>query len=181
MAFSSRATIKCRTGVVRPLGLFIREGDMRGVIGFNWSDDLGRYQPEAMVGGIGVKEIVALLSDEVQVHAPNLVEFIDQTEEIVSGARTGYISTGNAHHFMAAAGNVFLECEFVDDFKVLLAARDFLALLNKYKIVMDAGHVQYYPPDLIEFEYIEEGEAALDMYVGAGGKLGVDASRIKKR
>ena len=145
---------------------------MKTKMSVSWNPVLKRHGVGSAV--IGAKEIAAWLTDDLSRGQDSINDWLEQFSALATGEIAGgYLGTGNAHHVRTVGEYVLLECEFVDDLKVLLTRAQVVDALQKYSafLAADAG-VQTVPPPTFEVEFETDGDAALDRYLDAGGKLG---------
>lgn len=122
---------------------------------------------------VGVREIAAWLSDDVNSHL-SAVGWIERLESLGSAGAKGYLGTGNAHHVGAVNEYIFLECGFVDDFKVLIRRDHVISVLKFYISALEGCATN----TCLEVECEVEGEQALNRYLELGGRLGLTDMEI---
>ena len=145
---------------------------MKTKLSVSWNPVLKRHGLGSSV--IGAKEIAAWLSDDLSRGQDSINDWLEQFAAVAAGEIAGgYLGTGNAHHVRTVGEYVFIECEFVDELKVLLTCEQAVAALQKYSafLAADTGG-QTAPPPAFEVEFEDDGGAALERYLDAGGKLG---------
>lgn len=151
--------------------------NMKTKMSVTWNAVLKRHGLGSAV--IGAKEIAAWLTDDLPRGQGSINDWLEQFSAIAKGEIAGgYLGTGNAHHVPAVGKYVLLECEFVDDLKVLLTFEQVVDALRKYSafLAADAG-VQTAVPPTFEVEFEAECDAALVRYLDGGGKLGTSLPR----
>lgn len=147
--------------------------DMKTTMSVMWDSDAKRHEITSAVAG--AKEIAAWLSDDLPRGKASIDAWLKQLADVAAGKiEGGYLGTGNAHHVRAMGDLVFLECEFVEEMKVLLTYKQVVEVLEKYSDFLDAevGNIEF-PPPPFDVEYEAVGDAALDLYLENGGKLGM--------
>jgi hypothetical protein len=139
----------------------------------NWNPVLQRHRVGSSVAG--AKEIAAWMSDDLPRGQDSINDWLEQFSAVARGeVEEGYLGTGNAHHVRVVGGHLFIECEYVDDLKVFLTYAQAVDALQKYSAFQaaDVGDPAT-PPATFEVEFEADGDAALDRYLEAGGKLGM--------
>lgn len=139
----------------------------------HWNAVLKRYDVGSDVDG--ASEIAAWLADDLVTGVKSIEFWIEKLKSIANKkAEEGYLGSGNAHHVRAIDGFVFLECQFVDEMKVLLTYAQAIDALEQYEVFLkeETGD-SISAPQPFEVEYESIGEEALDRYLAAGGKLGL--------
>lgn len=113
--------------------------------------------PEISSKDLAACEIAQWIADDIQHYIPQIDEYILELSEFAKEKRAGiHLGTGNAHSFYAHENYVFIECEFVDEFKVLLATEKLVLVLTQYK-----NFIEYQRnPCTIEVDFIAEGAEA---------------------
>lgn len=153
-----------------------------GMLAPQWSEAYSRFElsgrtvaasDEAARLGRGAEEIAAWLADDVR-DAASAERWLRQFSSIKAGSeREGYQGTGNAHSVGVQGRLVYLECLYVDEFKVALTLDQMVDVLNHYIAFLKhkRGNMDHPPASfLVEFE--REGDAALEAYSGSGGRMG---------
>jgi hypothetical protein len=123
---------------------------------------------------IGAKTLARWLGDDIQYS----IESLENWKTIFSSVEArqmapGYLGTGNSHSAMATSEYVYIECEYVDEQKVLLTHKQIAAVLNCYLDFLNKNcTLASLVPAPFEVEFIAEGVDALNLYINAGGSLG---------
>jgi hypothetical protein len=149
---------------------------MEAVIRPRWSKN--RFDLDTAGLSVGAREIASWLSDDVGTK-DSADEWIRRFEPLVRTGGRGYMGTGNAHNVGAISNYIFLECEFVENQKVLANVKDLILALMAYKEFLSvAKTTPGNEPMPFEVRYEKEGEAALRFYLDAGGRLGLTQEEI---
>lgn len=122
---------------------------------------------------VGVREIAAWLSDDVN-SCLSAIEWVKRLECLDSAEAKGYLGTGNAHSVGVVKDYVFIECEFVEDFKVLLRRECIVSMLKSYI----NAHEEYAGNVCVDVSVEMEGDQALSRYLELGGRLGLSDPEI---
>jgi hypothetical protein len=168
--------------VGRPLGSSIQAkiNSMETKINFQWLFDFKRwYFQLSNAAGVGAAEIAAWLNDDIQ-HTSHANDMIDRLRGIQQGKeKKGYIGTGNAHSSYVFDDNLFLECQFNDDLKVILPIEEAIKALEAYAR-FKSGNWQdpNYQPEPFTVSYEYEGAEAEARYAETGLSWGVTAEEI---
>ena len=117
-------------------------------------------------------EIAAWLSDDIQHSANSARSWINDLPKLsVSAAPDGFFGFGNAHLIMVLGEHVFLGCEFVEKYRVLMSLGQALDVLTRYEKFLKSGHGSLHkPPAPMDVEFIAEGQEAVALYDALGGK-----------
>ena len=138
-----------------------------------WATDPNADPRLSSPESVGVREIAAWLSDDVNSRL-SAVGWIERLEALESAGAKAYLGTGNAHHVGVINEYIFLEYEFVDDFKVLMHTKNVISVLRFYV----GAHEGYAANVCFDVEYEMEGEQALNRYLELGGRLGLTDTEI---
>ncbi len=126
-----------------------------------WSEVLEKYDFNRSNLPAGGEELAAWLSDDVA-SMESAKFWLKVFDAIVSaGDKEGFIGMGNAHNMYFAKGMIFLECEFVEETKVLININEATKMLQAYLIFNeDARRGKGLPPKPLLVEYEAEGQEA---------------------
>lgn len=138
-----------------------------------WATDPNSDPRISSSQSVGIREVAAWLSDDVNSRL-SAIGWIDRLESLERTEVKGYLGTGNAHHIGAVKEYIFLECEFEDEFKVLLRKEHIVSVLKFYI----SAHEEYATNFCADVEYELEGEQALNRYLELGGSLGLFDKKI---
>lgn len=126
----------------------------------------------------GAEEIANWLNDDIQ-HTSHANDMIDRLRGIQQGKeKKGYIGTGNAHSSYVFDDNLFLECQFNDDLKVILPIEEAIKALEAYAR-FKSGNWQdpNYQPEPFTVSYEYEGAEAEARYAETGLSWGGNCRR----
>lgn len=112
---------------------------------------------------IGIKELVAWINDDVGRDLPS-VDFITGNIKNNIETKPHYSMTGNAHTCTICNGIILINCEFVDEWVVLITFEQIMYLLDQYRSFI--SNKNYYDknkilPDPIDIEFVSEGMQAV--------------------
>jgi hypothetical protein len=122
----------------------------------------------------GAAEFAAWVRDDLSQGQQAISSWIEKVNAVAEGETPGgYLGSGNAHHIMAMGELVYLECEYVEEMKVLMTRTQLVKALRAYAVFIteDIGH-PHQPPPAFDVEYEASGEEARELYLKTGGKLG---------
>ena len=130
--------------------------------------------PVPTAEAVGAATIADWFGSDIQYSERTLDEWLTIFNEVADGDREpGYQGTGNTHSVMATDEWVFIECEYLDNQKVLLTRQQVTDALEQYRLFLNSDYKsnKIIPTPFI-VEYEAEGEEALNRYLEAGGSLG---------
>lgn len=124
----------------------------------------------------GASAIADWLGSDIQYSEYMIDEWLKVLNDVALGERDpGYQGTGNSHSVMVINDWVFIECEYIDEQKVLLTRQQVTAALEEYRLFLKCNYKSSeFSPNSFWVEYEAEGQEAFDRYIATGGSLGVN-------
>lgn len=153
---------------------------MKYMTSFRWSDVSGRFEFNYFGLRSGADEVLSWFSDDIQMSASSIKRWIELFNAVANGThKGGYLGTGNAHHVGAIGEEVYLECDFTEEKKVLMTRTQIISALEHYRAFTESElRNRDREPSPFSIEYEFEGDEALARYSAIGGTIGLTQEEI---
>jgi hypothetical protein len=147
----------------------MEENNMKGIISFVRPNKL--YVPTG--SSVGSKTIARWLGDDIQYDIKGANRWLQMFSEVFAGkVDGGYLGTGNTHSVMMQDEYIYLECEYVEEQKVLLTYEQMQVVLERYYAFLESDYKsEWISPEPFRVEYELESIDAQNKYIELGGKF----------